>query len=425
MKNKKKTLDLINLKLKNNDFTSTQKDIANFIKFNPDQLAFLDLKELAKETNTSPSSIIRFAQDLNLDGFNDLQSSILSEIYSDKFDEQDEEFNGLNVLSLVNHVQKTTKLTKTQNKIASYILNSPKKVVSLSTRDLADELNTSPGTIIKFIQDKLKMEGYVELQKQIKLQLEDENPVSKLFTGQMSPEEEADFIEFQTQKSLKNDEYKRAVGNSNLLFEALHSNISKILEKYKEKRVYSHFYAIVNSAANILVLDEKNRSKFSFHENLNSYGFRNHCFDSSDRCLKALEDFDKNLKQKFKRSYRAIDKYISTDENLEKFLSQKTIGEKNLLILVATTTFNPTTNDVLKSAIEKDFDVILIESNHTKNKIGELDNINLRLNLGNLQLIENYNDNREPLTEMFFYTLLNMEFRRKLKNEEKHDDYLY
>jgi|Wag4MinimDraft_16_1082657.scaffolds.fasta_scaffold00060_23 DNA-binding MurR/RpiR family transcriptional regulator len=425
MKNKKNILDLINLKLQNNDFTSTQKDIANFIKFHPDKLAFLDLKQLSEETNTSPSSIIRFAKELDLDGFNDLQSSVLSEIYSNEANESNEEFNGLNILSLVDHVQKTTKLTKTQNKIASYILDSPDKVVDSSTRELSNELDTSPGTIIKFIQDKLKMEGFVELQKQIKLQLEDDNPISKLFTGEMSPEEEKEFLEVQNQKSLRNDEDRRIIGYANLLLENLHDSVSNILKSYKGKRVFSEFYLLVSSAANIIILDEKNKSRFSFHENLNSYGFKNYYFDSSDRCLKSLDEFDKNLKQKYKKSSRAINKHISIDENLEKFLSKKTVGEKNLLILVATTTFNPTTNKVLKAAIDKDFDVILIESDQTKNKIGEIDNINLRVNLGDLQLIENYNDNREPLTEMFFYTLLNIEFRRKLKNEEKYGDELY
>ncbi len=54
-------------------FSTGYKKIVDFIKFNQNKLAFLNIKALAVETNTSPATITRFVQEAGFKGYADFQ----------------------------------------------------------------------------------------------------------------------------------------------------------------------------------------------------------------------------------------------------------------------------------------------------------------------------------------------------------------
>ena len=62
------------------DLTKSQKIIANYIVENPQKLALRSVRDLEKELKISKSTIVRLAQMLGYDGFNELKSELLKEI---------------------------------------------------------------------------------------------------------------------------------------------------------------------------------------------------------------------------------------------------------------------------------------------------------------------------------------------------------
>ncbi|GAA0732332.1 MurR/RpiR family transcriptional regulator [Clostridium oceanicum] len=59
-----------------NNFTSTEKKIANYILNTEDDLLNLSSKDLGKLTNTSAATVIRFSKKLGLDSFNELKLKV-------------------------------------------------------------------------------------------------------------------------------------------------------------------------------------------------------------------------------------------------------------------------------------------------------------------------------------------------------------
>ena len=61
------------------DFSRSQKDVAQYIVDHLDEVAFQTAEELARRANTSSSTVVRFAQALGFEGFPELQTSAREE----------------------------------------------------------------------------------------------------------------------------------------------------------------------------------------------------------------------------------------------------------------------------------------------------------------------------------------------------------
>ena len=61
------------------EFSRSQKDVAQYIVDHLDEVAFQTAEELARRANTSSSTVVRFSQALGFEGFPELQSSARDE----------------------------------------------------------------------------------------------------------------------------------------------------------------------------------------------------------------------------------------------------------------------------------------------------------------------------------------------------------
>ena len=61
------------------DFSRSQKDVAQYIVDHLDEAAFQTAEELAKRANTSSSTVVRFSQALGFEGFPELQQAARDE----------------------------------------------------------------------------------------------------------------------------------------------------------------------------------------------------------------------------------------------------------------------------------------------------------------------------------------------------------
>src|ERR1041384_1421747 len=61
------------------DFSRSQKDVAQYIVDHLDEVTFQTAEELARRANTSSSTVVRFSQALGFEGFPELQTSAREE----------------------------------------------------------------------------------------------------------------------------------------------------------------------------------------------------------------------------------------------------------------------------------------------------------------------------------------------------------
>ena len=61
------------------EFSRSQKDVAQYIVDHLDEVAFQTAEELARRANTSSSTVVRFSQALGFEGFPELQTSAREE----------------------------------------------------------------------------------------------------------------------------------------------------------------------------------------------------------------------------------------------------------------------------------------------------------------------------------------------------------
>src|SRR5688500_1399072 len=61
------------------EFSRSQKDVAQYIVDHLDEVAFQTAEELARRANTSSSTVVRFSQALGFEGFPELQHSAREE----------------------------------------------------------------------------------------------------------------------------------------------------------------------------------------------------------------------------------------------------------------------------------------------------------------------------------------------------------
>ena len=61
------------------EFSRSQKDVAQYVVDHLDEVAFQTAEELARRANTSSSTVVRFSQALGFEGFPELQHSAREE----------------------------------------------------------------------------------------------------------------------------------------------------------------------------------------------------------------------------------------------------------------------------------------------------------------------------------------------------------
>src|SRR5947208_10076902 len=61
------------------DFSRSQKDVAQYIVDHLDEVAFQTAEELARRANTSSSTVVRFSQALGFEGYTELQHTAREE----------------------------------------------------------------------------------------------------------------------------------------------------------------------------------------------------------------------------------------------------------------------------------------------------------------------------------------------------------
>lgn len=110
------------------EMSSTQASISKYIIDNPHKVTGMTVRELAKETYTSPSSVIRLIQMIGLDSFNEFKQELLLEINSIDHKKQSD-----------TKIQKEDSIESVIEKVTASNIQSLQDSASLIDKDLIEQ----------------------------------------------------------------------------------------------------------------------------------------------------------------------------------------------------------------------------------------------------------------------------------------------
>jgi hypothetical protein len=307
------------------------------------------------------------------------------------------------------------KLTPTEKKIFNYLDDNIFEITELTIKELSDKINVAPGSIYNFIEDKLSINSYSELKKLLEKHSAYEEEISK-----------PDRYSYNKNLSLTNfDEL-------NSLLREINHNVSNFIyfndvvektERSDSKNLFYEFNRLILNSSNILIFDRDNLTNHLLHDNLNNLGFLNSHVTSYNTTMKRIELIKKNsdfkkesLSQSLKKHINQREKSIDSNDvskNLMDHIAEKTINEKNLIIIMATDKYNKKINDIIDKSINNNFSIILFEANHTSNAIGQYPEIDLRINIGD-SFIVNEKNIRETITLTIILEILINQFKKSI-----------
>lgn len=271
-------------------------------------------------------------------------------------------------------------LTPKEELLSDFILNNTQKAAELNMENLADQSETSTGTILRLTQKKMNLKGFREFKQKL---------IKEVSQNQTIPNINIDTIK------KEGNPYQYML---NKITEVSQKNIFSIIEEsaYGKKNIYLDliYNEYLKNSDGIIVFDYHNDFGFSLSKLLSKQNYLNYYESSIHQCQNLIDQLENNLNRKknvLKNNFKEhFDSFKMIDFSP---LFEKDTFLNNLLIITAIEEYNDQIEKLAKKAKKNNFDVILFHSQDSQNKI---DNqlYNMRLNLGSNISFENlvYND---------------------------------
>lgn len=399
--------------------TITQKEIGDFIINNYEDLPNIQLKEIENKIEVSQSSVIRFLKSLDLKGYKELISEIEKIISSDNNDISyknseiyvEQLFQMFEAIKL-GHI----KVTPTEKKIFHYLDDNIVKITNSSINELAKKIDVSPGSIYNFFEDKLMVKSYSKLKRMLTVYFNFQEAINKA-------DNQSDEYSYNKNQKLNN------IDTIDSLLKEINNNISSFLfsydlQKSDSENIFLKFNKIILNSSNILIFDHNDLTTHLLHNNLNDLGFLNSHMNSYDKTINKIDLIKKNSDFKKEKLSKSLKKHIikkkefidseDVSTNLMNHIAEKTINERNLIIIIATDKYNKKINEIIDKSIYNNFSIILFEANHNSKVIGQYSDIDLRINIGDSFVI-NENKTRETITLNIILHMLIHQFKESIK----------
>jgi len=407
----------------NSSLTNTQNKIADYILNHPRKITLMNIEDLADKSDTSPSTIIRFTQKkLNISGYKDLKD-LLKENISENSEVYSSNYKGSSIIGTISaYMYEEGVLTDVQESIVTYLINNVEEATTATVAEIAEKLDISGSTLIRFAQNKLNVDGFKELQEKLRKEVETTfnqiEFIDDFEEGEVPEEEMYKMFDKWNNKAHEN----RELGYSQNDFKLFKQNLNYNFENYYTKgSTISDFFFLIDNASNIVIYDHEDITRYVLHKNLNRYGYINYFTTSEIECLNQIDNVIENSKIKKKRTIKVLKNH--TDPDLASYFSKNIEGNDNLLIVHSTFNHNESVNRILQKAQDNNLSIILVESNTTKEKIGDLNDINLRVNIGKTIAVNDDKDHRAIINDIMFYELLNSQIRSYIKEKKLSEKY--
>ena len=391
--------------LENGSLTKTQTKIADYILKYPYSASIITIKQLAEETKSGQSTVVRLVDELNLEGFKDFQDRLKAELAS--LQKTDSAYSkNYTIMDIINTYLNKDLLTDIQKNIAAYIKNNPEKVINSTADDIAENLSISSSTLIRFVQNQLHLDGFSDFKKILSNELSQDN---------QDKTEEFDIELPKDNYSGKN--IAKNISNLTLPSENIESwgnnyeSIKKNLEKWEVfKSAAESFFEYLYAADNILIYDDNKMTEYILHRRLNTMGFVNSYCNSQKICLDNIDGIRKRSELRKSKLLQMIKEHSVS--NFNSALASKLSKYSNLLIIVCSTSCDQSLIRIIKKAKGFNFDIAILKIKECQEEIVQLEGVDLKINIG-----DEFGGTEAVVNEMMFFELLNFQIQKMLREK--------
>ncbi|MFW5795190.1 MAG: MurR/RpiR family transcriptional regulator [Bacillota bacterium] len=299
----------------------------------------------------------------------------------------------MSIIKELKQLRKNNKLTPKEQILASYILDNIKKVPQLNMDELANNCDTSTGTIQRLVQ-KLNLEGFTDFkQRLLKDNFHSNSSINIDITNINQSDSPYQYL------------FKKITDKSQV-------QIIKIINEsiYGDKNGYLNelYFEYLEDADNIVVFDYDDNFGYSLSQLLLKQNYFNKYSTSIKKTEKILESSFQTLKRK-KKILESRFKESMEVFNMIDFSSlfSKNNFFNNLLIITAIEQYNDKIENLVKKANDMDFNVLIFYNGDHKSLI-ENSLYNMSLNLGGTISVKEKNYESKQLSPQLFLEAMNI-----------------
>lgn len=306
----------------------------------------------------------------------------------------------MSIIKELKQLRKNNKLTPKEQILASYILDNIKKVPQLNMEELANDCDTSTGTVQRLVQ-KLNLEGFTDFkQRLLKDNFQSNSSINIDITNINQNDSPYQYL-FKKITDKSQDQILKVINDS--LYEMENWYLNELYFEYLE------------DADNILIFDYDDNFGYSLSQLLLNQNYFNKYSTSIQKTEKILECSFQTLKRKKKilesRFKENMEVFNMIDFSL---LFSKDNFFNNLLIITSIEQYNDKIENLVKKAKDMDFNVLIFYNGEHKSLI-ENSLYDMSLNLGWTISVEEKNYESKQLSPQLFLEAMNIFYQDNFK----------
>lgn len=299
----------------------------------------------------------------------------------------------MSIIKELKQLRENNKLTPKEQILASYILDNIKKAPQLNMEELANNCETSTGTVQRLVQ-KLNLEGFTDFKQRLLKDTFQSNSSINIDITNINEKDSPYQYLFKKITDRSQDQILKVINDS--LYEVENWYLNELYFKYLE------------DADNIIIFDYDDNFGYSLSQLLLNQNYFNKYSTSIQKTEKILECSFQTLKRKKKilesRFKENMEVFNMIDFSL---LFSKDNFFNNLLIITSIEQYDDKIENLVKKANDMDFNVLIFYNGEHKSLI-ENSLYDMSLNLGWTISVKERNYESKQLSPQLFLEAMNI-----------------
>lgn len=305
------------------------------------------------------------------------------------------------IIRKLKELKNNDELTPKEELLSDFILNNTQKAAELNMENLADQSETSTGTILRLTQKKMNLKGFSEFKQKLIKEVSQNQTIPSININKIKKEDNP------YQYMLKK------------ITEVSQKNIFSLIEEtaYGTENIYLDliYNEYLEKSEGIVVFDYHNDFGFSLSKLLSKQNYLNYYQSSIHQCQNLIDQLENNLNRKKRVLKNNFKEHFDSFKMIDfSPLFEKDTFLNNLLIITAIEEYNDQIENLAKKAKNYNFKIILFHSQDSKNKIND-QLYDLKFNLGSNINFENFGYDDTTIAPYLFLNGMSLYFQDKVK----------
>lgn len=151
---------LIHKLKKQEDFSSSEKEVANYILEHPKEIINMSIREIAKETYSSPTTILRLCRKIGMNGFQEFRiafnTEMSSEIFNSEVNEDIPFYDEDSITSIANNIA-TINIRGIQDTLSNFDFDLMNEIIKLFRKGAYIDIYGDGSSLLSASEFRLKM----------------------------------------------------------------------------------------------------------------------------------------------------------------------------------------------------------------------------------------------------------------------------